>query len=102
VTEQIIIKDPILSAIQTSTHPDAQRLVWMDVNQDCVEVPVVEEFSFVDSFVHEETPLITEVCHLDHILQLHQTPVITCRYGVVRDTVYLSKVADTYLEEGKP
>jgi hypothetical protein len=90
----------ILASIQRTTHPTVQRIVWMGENRDLILLPVVESAMFVAGAVPPPLAGYTsrDVCHLDHIIhhyhQNHQNGVMTCRYGVVNDTVYLSLIAE--------
>ena len=68
----------ILAAIQRTTHPNVQRVVWTADGRD---------FILLSGMV--------DVLHLPCILHhTHQSGATTFRYGVVNDTVYLSLIAE--------
>jgi hypothetical protein len=73
----------ILAAIQRTTHPNAQRVVWMAEGRDFILLRGMEKVR----------PL---PCVLHHT---HQDGATTFRYGVVNDIVYLSQVAEDVKEQ---
>ena len=86
----------LLSAIQRTTHPTAQRIVRISENRDLILLPVVEPVTFAAG---EPPPFAgytnRDECRLDHIIHHHhQNGATTFRYGVVNDTVYLSLIAE--------
>jgi hypothetical protein len=68
----------ILAAIQRTTHPNVQRIVWMAEGRDFILLKGMED-------------VLRLPCLLRHT---HKDGEIRCRYGVVNDTVYLSQVAE--------
>jgi hypothetical protein len=69
----------ILAAIQRTTHPNVQRVVWMAEGRDFILLPGSD----------------VEPLHLPCLLHhTHKDGGVMCRYGVVNDTVYLSLIAE--------
>ena len=68
----------ILAAIQRTTHPSAQRVVWMGENRDFI-------------LLRDMVDVLRLPCLLRHT---HKDGETRCRYGVVNDTVYLSLIAE--------
>jgi hypothetical protein len=68
----------LLAAIQRTTHPNAQRVVWAGEGRD---------FILLRNMV--------DVLHLPCLLcHTHKNGETRCRYGVVNDIVYLSLIAE--------
>ena len=68
----------ILAAIQRTTHPNAQRVVWAGENRDFI-------------LLRDMVDVLRLPCLLRHT---HKNGETRWRYGVVNDTVYLSLIAD--------
>jgi hypothetical protein len=68
----------ILAAIQRTTHPNVQRIVWMADGRDFI-------------LLRDMVDALHLPCLLRHT---HQDGETRCRYGVVNDTVYLSLIAE--------
>jgi hypothetical protein len=69
----------ILAAIQRTTHPAVQRVVWMAEGRDFILLP------------GSDVEPLRLSCLLHHT---HQNGATTYRYGVVNDTAYLSLIAE--------